>query len=1051
MKQRKIYNCYSILLLLGLFLALPAYSQQTAIKNDTVIVTGTVKDAVTGNPIGGISLSIRGVSSAITEEDGTYAIRVPDKSAILVVSGDDYATRDIPVRGNSNIDIVLYEKNYKGARKEVYMPTREEQPSTRLPYAYDVIREDNNMSVAVTPDVLMQGYASGVNTVFRSGMPGSGSNIYLRGFNTLHAGSMPLFIIDGLPFENTAYASSLIGNYHANPLASIDIKDIESITVMKDGQSVYGAKGANGVVLIKTLKAKKPETIINAHVHTGFSFEPETLPLLNASQHRNLLSDIIQGQISDPLVIQRLPFFDNTVPWKEKWGYEGNVDYYRYNHDTDWQKQVYDSKWNQNYYMNIAGGDEVALYMLSIGYLNQSGTVRNTQFQRFNTRFNATVKLTKDIDFESNMSFVYGSKNLANEGADRYKNPILASMLKSPITTSHVYNEDGNLSPNVENVDIFGNSNPYVLVEDVSLTNINYRFMGSFELKWRLNKHFTIADMVGVNFNKEREKIFYPSKGVAFDEVNDTEIINKGQHRVDRLFSLYNDFYLDYKTQFTFDQQLNLRAGVRYQNNKAENDYGTGYNSSSDDFKSIQYGESLLRQVGGSIGKWNWLSGYITADYGLMNKYFFNVSASADATSRSGKDASGVFIYPSVAGAWLISSEEFMQHSFIDLLKLRLSFGLSGNDDIGNYNSLQYYQTQSMLGTYGIVRGNLVNTELKPETVQRFNAGVDFSVFDERLNLVFDVYSNTTKDMILMTTPERIAGFDTYISNAGSMRNTGFDLSLNTRILNNAFKWDLGVTVSKYKNEVLDLNGETLYTEALGATIQTKEGQPLGQFYGYKTDGVYSTQAEADADGYYIMQGLVPAYFQAGDVRFVNQNDDNLIDEDDRVVIGDPNPDIFGSISSTFHYKRWMLHVLTTYSLGNDVYNYARSQLESLSSYDNQSQATLNRWRYEGDVTSVPRAVYGDPMGNARFSDRWIEDGSYLRLKSIQLSYELNLKYKLIQSCTLFLTGENLLTWTKYKGLDPEFSLGGSPLYYGIDACVTPQPRTVSIGVKLAL
>ncbi|GAB6010963.1 SusC/RagA family TonB-linked outer membrane protein [Viscerimonas tarda] len=1047
MKRRKIYSCCGLLLLCGLFPALSAYSQQP-VKSDTI--RGTVRNAATGKPLAGINISVQGISSAITEEDGTYAIYVPSTHLILEVSGFGYTARDISARGRGQIDISLYEKEYKGARKEVYTATGE-YASTRLANDLEVVRENNDLSVAVTPDVLMQGYASGVNTAFRSGMPGSGANIYLRGFNTLNAGNTPLFIIDGLPFENTAYASSLIGNYQANPLASIDIKDIESITVMKDGLSIYGLKGANGAILIKTLNPKDPETKINAHIHTGISLQPDKLPVLNAAQHRNLLADVIQSQTSDPLVVENLPFFDSRVPVIENWGIEGNKDYYRYNHNTDWQKQVYDSKWNQDYYLNVSGGDAVAQYMLSIGFLDQAGTLKNTHFQRFNTRFNSSIRLSKTVNFSSNMSFVYGTKNLANEGADSRKNPIFAALLKSPFTTSHVYNEEGKLSPNEEPADIFGNSNPYVLTENVSMVNINYRFMGSFELAWNISKHLSVANMLGLNFNKEREKIFYPSTGIYFDPINDVLISNESQHRVDRLFSLYNDLHADYKTQITPGQRLNVRAGFRYQSNEAENDFGEGYNSSSDNFKSIQYGQTLLRQIGGSIGSWNWLSAYAVADYSLMNKYFVNASLASDATSRSGEDASTFFTYPSVAAAWLISGEEFMQNSVIDLLKLRLSYGLSGNDDIGNYNALRYYRTQNMLGAYGIVRGNLVNTSLKPETVKRLNAGLDVSALDERLNLSLNVYRNTTKDMILLGLPERMTGFGDYLSNAGSMQNTGFDFSLNARILNKDLKWDLGLIVSKYKNKALDLKGETYSTEVLGAVVQTKEGQALGQFYGYKTNGVYATQAEANAHPLYMMQGLVPVQFQAGDVRFVNQNTDNLINEDDKVVIGDPNPDVFGSISNTFRYKQWTLNALAVYSLGNDVYNYTRSQLENLSTFNNQSRVVLNRWRYEGDVTGVPRAVYGDPVGNSRFSDRWIEDGSYIRLKSALLSYDLNLKYKLIQNCTLFLTGENLLTLTRYKGLDPEFALGQNPLYQGVDACVVAQPRTVSVGIKLSL
>ena len=337
--------------------------------------------------------------------------------------------------------------------------------------------------------------------------------------------------------------------------------------------------------------------------------------------------------------------------------------------------------------------------------------------------------------------------------------------------------------------------------------------------------------------------------------------------------------------------------------------------------------------------------------------------------------------------------------------------------------------------------------------MQRFTTGIDVSLFKEILNVNLDLYSNTISDMILSMKPASISGSqNNVIINAGKMRNIGFDLNLNTRLINKRdVKWDLGLMVSKYKNKVLDLNGNMFYNEALGATVETKVVQPLGVFYGYKTDGVYSTTAEATSAGLNIRKGLVLVPFSAGDMKFVNQNNDNVIDENDRVVIGDPNPDVYGNINTSIKYKKFELSALFNYSLGGDVYNYSRTQLESMSMPFNQLRTVLNRWRMEGDVTNVPQATPGDPMGNARFSDRWIEDGSYLRLKNLTLSYDLNLKGHVIQSCTLYLTGDNLLTLTGYKGLDPEFASGVSSLYMGIDPCIAPQSRTLTVGVKLGL
>lgn len=654
------------------------------------------------------------------------------------------------------------------------------------------------------------------------------------------------------------------------------------------------------------------------------------------------------------------------------------------------------------------------------------------------------------------MSFMYGTKHLPNEGGDIALNPILASMVKAPFTAPYIYNEEGKKSPNLEDADYWNLSNPYVLVNNRSnLVNINYRFFGSFEFIYNINRHIDLAAQLGLNFNKEREKAFYPSTGVAFNEaIYNVGIINESQHRVDRLFSFYSDAYVNYNNTFNRTHALNVRAGLRYQDNSANNNYGLTYNSSSDEFKSLQYGAATLRGIGGGINDWKWTSLYVNADYSFRNKYYFNLHSAFDASSRFGLNVPELLPFPSAGAAWLISNEDFMREiNWVNLLKLRANYGISGNDDIGNYNGGRYYYPYPLVGQFGLVRTSLVNTELRPEKMERLGAGIDLSILEERVNIGLDLYSNTVNDMILSVKPASISGSQSnVILNAGKMRNVGFDINLNARILNTQkIKWDMGLMVSTYKNEVLNLGGKEYYNEYLGATVQTKVGQPLGVFYGYKTDGVYATAADAANEGLNIREGLVLIPFGAGDMRFVNQNSDNVIDVNDRVVIGNPNPDLFGNINTRLKYSNFELSAIFIYSLGGDVYNYARTQLESMSMPYNQFQTVLNRWRMEGDLTTIPQASPGDPMGNARFSDRWIEDGSYMRLKNLTLSYNLNLKIPAIQNSMIYISGENLLTFTRYKGLDPEFAAGESPLYLGIDPCVVPQSPTISAGIKLGL
>jgi TonB-dependent SusC/RagA subfamily outer membrane receptor len=346
----------------------------------------------------------------------------------------------------------------------------------------------------------------------------------------MNAGAMPLFVVDGMPYENTYYSTSLIGNYFANPLASIDPKDIESMTVLRDGTSLYGSKGANGVILINTLKSKSLETRINARVSTGIGFEPGELPVLSSAGHKFLLSELYQKAyptVSPAAINEYFPFLNRNKPVKQPWGYEGNMDYYRYNALTNWQKEIYAPSWNQDYYLNVSGGDEIATYVLSLGYLKHEGTVKNTDFSRFNTRFNSEIKFSNAFKVLANMSFMYSTKHLPNEGDNVYLNPMLAALVKAPFTAPVKYSEEGKESPNFEDADYWNLSNPYVLVNNKSnLLNINYRFFGSFEFVYNISRHLDMAALIGLNFNKEREKAFYPSIGVGFPSFVSVDIFN---------------------------------------------------------------------------------------------------------------------------------------------------------------------------------------------------------------------------------------------------------------------------------------------------------------------------------------------------------------------------------------------------------------------------------------------------------------------------------------------------------------------------------------------
>lgn len=1028
------------------------HEERLAVNAKTV--KGTVVDAVKGMPLEGISISIPGISAAMTNEKGEFSIRTNTQEAELLVSGPGYQQKWVALKGRStNIRIALNDEATATVFKDILTPlgyvsgNRVTTPITQLD-------DDNSKSPAVTPDALLQGKVAGLNAITRSGMDGAGLNTFLHGFNSIYTNSQPLLIIDGMIVENMSAGVSLIDGYLSTPLNSIDVKDIERISVLKDASVLYGVKGANGAIIVETKRAKSPETTINVHAQMGVNMKPSSIPVLDASQSKRYLASVYQSRGYSANQMSKLPFLNSEKPVLQEWGYEGNVDYYRYNKSTDWQDNLFSQGFKSDYSLSVTGGDEVALYAVSLGMLSNKGVIDGTDYSRFTARLNTDISISPKLKVQTSMSFIYGKKNLAAEGSKSALNPIYSSLAKAPFTVANIYDEQDLMSPLLENVDMFGIANPQVVLDDVMHENSNYGFMGNVSVKYSVWKDLTLSTVVGLRFNKERERVFHPSSGIPYGELPTAMITNELQHRVERIFTLSNETRANYLFKFGADHRLDATLGMRYLNTKGEDDWGKGYNSASDNFTSINYGLNELRQAGGSIGEWNWLAFYANLAYSWKDRYFLTGTFSADASSRYGDDIGQFQSFPAISGAWLISSEPFMRNiDKVDLLKLRAGYSTAGNDDIGNFTARRYYTSQNLMGNYGLVRGNLVNTALKPERVGKFNVGVDASFFNERLSLSADFYRTNVKDMIAYSSITPISGFSTYVDNNGEMQNTGFDFSLSGRLLNlRELKWDAGLTASHYKNKVTKLNGDRYLTDIAGGTILTEVGKPLGVFYGYKTNGVYATSAEAATDGLYHRSGLQDLAFGAGDVRFVNLNAaDKYINESDRTVIGDPNPDVFGGLFTSVSWKQFKLSARFTYSVGNDVYNYTRSTLESMNGLANQTQVVLNRWTKEGQITNVPRVVYGDPMQNSRFSDRWIEDGSYLKFKNLTLSYDVPMKKGLIRGLQVYAVAENLGTLTSYKGYDPEFSVTASPLGYGIDAFVTPQTRTFYVGLILGL
>ncbi len=1040
----------NILRLIPVFLLLLAISGNAQLVEKAV--KGTVYDLSTGENLSGVQVVIPGVASALTDEKGEFVLEKTIPNAVVLVKSPGYASRQVSLKGAQILRIGLLDDSYKGKYESLNEPFEVEN-ALNTPYALSSHENRRDYLLgASTIETVFQNSLSGMQTVSRSAMAGSGSNLSVMGINSLNSNTQPLIVVDGVEYDNEAVFSLISGNV-ISPLSDIDVKDIDQISVLKSGASMYGSKGSNGVVFINTLDAKNVATRINFYSYAGVNLEPVAgYRLMDAGQYKSYLTDMLYGQGMTENEVQSLPYINMEKPVQEAWGISGNADYYRYNQNTDWQKEVFRSSISQNYHLNITGGNDNALYAISFGYLGTEGTKGDNNFNRYTTRVNAKIKMTDWFSLHANVSFVYADRDLSDEGLRRNYNPLYAGLIKAPFSSPYIYDMQGGMTPNLEGVDMFNVSNPTSIMENALTANDRFRFFGTMAGIVTFNPYLTATLKANITTDKVTERIFLPQAGIYHEALADGAIRNESQQLRYQIMHVNADARLQYARVFDYTHDLKIRAGMRYQNARNELDWGKAFNTSSDEMKTLGDGLSTLAKVGGSIGSWAYASAYLNAEYGLKNKYYAALNVSADASSRFGSGAVGVF--PGINLAWLTSSEDFMSgQDIVDVLKLRAGYSISGNHDIGNYSSRYYYTSEGLLGAYGLVRANIPNPNLKWESSAKVNVGVDASFLDERLNISLDLYNNRVTDLIRLKEIASYSGMSSAIINDGSMQNLGAELNVTSRLINQKnFKWDLGLMASSYKNELLRISGNEYLTEFAGATIQTKVGQPVAQFYGYRFEGVFASQTEADAAGLKIQNpdgAILP--FGAGDAKFADLDGNKIINEADKQVIGNPNPSLFGAINNSLKWNSWSLNAVFTYSVGNDIYNALRSDLESMSNTDNQTMAVMNRWRTDGQNTTIPKAVWGDPMGNSRFSSRWIEDGSYLRVKSVSVAYDFKVKSEIVNSVQVYLTGNNLFTFTNYLGYDPESSVSQNPIYMGIDTGATPQAITVLAGVKVGL
>lgn len=1017
-------------------------------------VTGVVYNAATQMPIEIATVQCGNFASTFTQNNGSFSIEVRSDNDIISVIARGFQSKDILLAGRDSVNVYLNDENINSFQEYAFTGLT----GTKLLYNTQAISTVNWDMQSVSKlnssssESAFKGRVAGLDTRARSGVKGIGSDIFIRGYSSLYANNQPLVIVDGMIYDTETYGSSLINGFRANPLGGIEVGDIENITVVRDAASIYGAKAANGIIYIRTNHATKQATSIDFSVNGTLELAPDNIPMLGAEDYRLFLSEMFlsKGLTADSIASMPFQIQDPAV-----------MGYYTNHNNTDWQKKVFANNYSSNYRLKIKGGDDIALYALSIGYLQQNGVVTGSNNSRFNFRFNSDINFSQKVTLNSNISFHYLNKNITGTGLESFFDPVYQARIKAPFLQEYEQDENGVASPDLTDSDFLAVSNPIALINSMMQKDVNYRLFGSFNFNWQLSKDITLSNLVGISFDKSRQSIFIPNDGVPADSSSFGLITNQMKSNVMRHFAINNDFRASYIKSLTIDHHLAIIAGARLNINTFEQDWAADYNSANDQIRSLGNGNYLLRQKSGVLSDWSNLNYYLKADYSFKNRYLLTLNLSLDGSSRFGEQAEGVemyntkfAVYPGAAFAWILSSESFMANiNALELLKLRLSYGLTGNDDIGNYTSKKYYVAKNMLSYQGVVTGNLWNPALGPEKIAKMNLGIDLSMFHDRLSISADLFQNKTTNMFDYITANVLSGYNGYYGNMGGFTTSGAELNLYTRIVNKkSLNWNLGLILSKYSTKVDELFNQSRVTPVFGAEILTQVGSPIGLFYGYETNGVYTTDEAAAASGLKnLMTNQDQIAYSGGDVIFVDHTPDGIIDEKDKVVIGDPTPNFTGECYTQLKYKAFTFDASLSFSYGGDVFNYMRYSLENMSTTNNQTSAVINRWKYQGQETDVPQASFGDPMGNSRFSDRWIEDGSYARLKNVTISYMLPFSYDFLRYIELYASGYNLLTLTNYLGLDPDFSLNGFALSQGIDTGMIPQNKMVMLGIRIGL
>ncbi|MDF9797911.1 TonB-linked SusC/RagA family outer membrane protein [Catalinimonas alkaloidigena] len=996
-------------------------------------VSGKVTDGENGEVLPGVNVLAKGTSTGtVTDIDGNYNLTVSDDVNTLVFSSIGYLAEEVTINAQSVIDVALM-PDIQSLSEVVVIGYGTVEKSDLTGAVSSLKSEDLNPGANASVDQMMQGRAAGVQIQQSSSEPGGGLSIRVRGASSINASNEPLYVIDGFPIDNSPNLSSSDGGASQvaenqsprNPLNSLNPNDIESIEILKDASAtaIYGSRGANGVILVTTKKGRKDRLTLSYNTYAGIQNVAKEMDILTTDQYIGVINELSMARGNDPV------FTESDIA--------------EIGAGTNWQDQIYRSAPITDQNISLSGGNENTTVFASLNYFSQDGVVKNSGMKRYIARVNLESKLGEKVNVGLNLNTSLVSDNNAIDGLNTNENagPIYTSLLYDP--TEPIYNADGTFARST-NLTI---NNPVSLIKGVSSENKTNRTIGNFFVSYDIMEGLNAKLNAGADRQNSRRDIYNSQetiRGVAAGGIANISELERSNYLI--------EYTMNYNKSINENHVLTILGGVTYQtfisrlftaniSGFPTDDLGTdnlGLGDTNTDNLSSNHEENTLLSYLGRV------------NYNLYDKFLFTASVRADGSSRFGQNYKYGY-FPSFAVGWKLSEENFIPETF-EQLKLRASWGQTGNQEIGNYGSQLTFSTGPDVVFDNTIQNSaepqrIANPDLKWETTEQFNVGIDASILDGRISGTLDYFSKNTKDLLFNLPLPRSSGYQSILTNVGEVENKGVEFLISAiNISSPDFRWSTTANFAAIKNKVLDLGRVneivTGDIQAVGNTAIIKKGEALASYYGYEVTGIFQEGDDIDNSAQPNAQPGFPI--------FADLNEDGAISPADQTILGDPFPDFTFGFQNSFSYKNWQLDMFFQGQQGSELLNI--NVIESLYPANFRrnrlSEQMLNRWTPQNTDTPWPSGTDPNSYGGSKVNSLVLQDASYIRLKNVQLSYNVPVdNIGFLSSLRVYATGQNLLTWTDYIGFDPEAnSFGRSNVR--VDYSSYPLARTFLLGLN---